>query len=60
MLLLDTKQMLLEWNLAVDVAENLARMQAETVFAKASRSRVNDTAISALVQKRCQSGGMTW
>jgi hypothetical protein len=39
-LLPDTKMMLLEWDLDTDVAANLTHMQAENIFAKASRSRI--------------------
>lgn len=39
-LLPDTLTMLAHWNLDLDVAANLAHMQTENVFAKASRTRI--------------------
>jgi hypothetical protein len=41
-LLPDTKTLLLHWDLAAPVRDNLARLRQENVFGKASRSRVED------------------
>jgi hypothetical protein len=41
-LLADTKTLLVHWNSAKSVQENLARMRQENRFGKASRSRVED------------------
>jgi Putative inner membrane protein (DUF1819) len=41
-LLPDTKTLLLHWDTSVTVQANLARLRQENVFAKASRSRVED------------------
>jgi Putative inner membrane protein (DUF1819) len=41
-LLTDTKMLLLHWDLAASVSENLQRIQQENVFGKASRSRIED------------------
>lgn len=49
-LLADTKMLLLHWDLAASVPENLQRVQQENVFGKASRSRIED--IVAIFQQR--------
>jgi hypothetical protein len=41
-LLGDTKTLLSHWDITASVAENIARVQRENVFGKASRSRVQD------------------
>lgn len=38
----DTKTLLSQWDVTASVAENVSRMQRDNVFAKASRSRVED------------------
>ena len=42
-LLDDTKTLLSHWDTSAAVSENLDRIRRENVFAKASRSRVEDT-----------------
>ena len=49
-LLADTKMLLLHWDLAASVSENLQRIQQENVFGKASRSRIED--IVAIFRQR--------
>ena len=49
-LLADTKMLLLHWDLAASVPENLQRIRQENVFGKASRSRVED--IVAIFRQR--------
>src|SRR5260370_6839794 len=41
-LLADTKTLLAHWNVAASVQENMERIRRENLFAKASRSRVED------------------
>jgi Putative inner membrane protein (DUF1819) len=41
-LLADTKTLLVHWNPAIPVQANLDRLRRENIFAKASRSRVED------------------
>lgn len=46
----DTKTLLSHWDVTASVAENIARVQRENVFGKASRSRVED--ILAIFRQR--------
>jgi Putative inner membrane protein (DUF1819) len=49
-LLADTKTLLSHWDLKASVQENMARLQRENIFGKASRSRLQD--ILAIFQQR--------